>query len=149
MSLWFLSANKRHKRCSTAQWQQRSCCREQKRTRSNGAVRPREGEQRRQEHENKQKIFFYYKRIMDAACDKPVKGDADLLAFELQFSECKWGSTEGGKKGKKRRKEERKDWVSENSWGERSTWGNRTQAILPTKRKSSKWENAAKVLLVC
>jgi hypothetical protein len=39
--------------------------------------------------------------------------------------------------------------VSENSWGERSTWGNRTQAILPTKRKSSKWENAAKALLVC
>ncbi len=114
-SLWFLSANKRHKRCCTAQWQQRSCCREQKRTRSNGAAPPREAEQQQQEHENKQKILFYYKGIMDAACDKPVKCDADLLALELQSSNCKWGSTEGGKKGKKRRKEERKkgrtEWV--------------------------------------
>jgi hypothetical protein len=52
--------------------------------------------------------LFYYKGIMDAAYDKPVKCDADFLALELQSSNCKWGSTEGGKKGKKRRKEERK-----------------------------------------
>jgi hypothetical protein len=71
--------------------QQRSrCCREQKRTRSSGAARPRKAEQQQQqEHEKKQKILFYCKGIMDAACDKPVKCDADLLALELQSSECK------------------------------------------------------------